>query len=241
MVNRILNLLLLLAILAATIGCAPDSGKLTVDQLVGNYSTVSGYDATEIILGKTATNKLEFNSFLRGRPYESGTWELKGSDLIVQVSNNTYTYKEVSLKGKTLSFMENGKPAKFTRTVDSTAGTAPARVETLPDLLARISRSIDPSFPTPTPVVFEWRLKGDKTVQVNGYRTVAIVTVNGNFTSVNKSGELLAAEGFGSDPYNTSEILSGFIKDRDVFLVAIRSAPEDDQSCTVEISCGTLP
>ena len=101
LINMTARYKIILAVLISTmlfcaLACAPGGNVLKAEDLLGAWSTLSGYDATEISFAKSNDGRYIFESFLRGRPYESGVWQIKGSDLIIFANgNNTYTYKHL--------------------------------------------------------------------------------------------------------------------------------------------------
>ncbi|MDD4179559.1 MAG: hypothetical protein PHH14_05870 [Candidatus Margulisbacteria bacterium] len=236
MTRQLLLFLLGLAFLAGA--CAPSGPSAKGPALLGNWSTVKNYDATEIVFSVESDGTKQFNSFLRGRPYESGTWQVKGGDISVFANgNNTYTFKDFKVENNKLTFTENGKQAIFNKIIETDEA-----LETFKALLPKFNKFLNVTFPPPVKTTFPWLVSssGDGLVQVNGYETTARVTVNGDFTHVNQAVSVLKDNGFSVDQLNVTEIVDGFRKGSLVGLVLLGSDEENNDVCDVTIRLGSL-
>ena len=234
---RIIPLLLLVGLIFSVAACAPGSQPAKEVALLGDWSTVKNYDATEIAFSLGSDGTRQFNSFLRGRPYESGTWQIKGADISIFANgNNTYTFKAFQVENDTLTFSENRNAAVFSRILESD----PAREELI-SLLPAFNKFLNVTFPAPAKTTFDWLAEsGGPAVKVAGYETAATVTVNGDFSRVNQAGTILYQNGFSADKYNVTEILDGYRKENLVCQIVLGSDPNNND-CYFTLRCGALP
>lgn len=235
--SKIILFILISAVFSLSLSCALKGKPVRPEDLIGTWSTISGYEATEISFSKSNDKQYIFESFLQGRPYESGTWGIKAGDLVIFANgNNTYVYKNIKISGRILTFIENGKTARFSAIKEENPQDNAAQA-----MLSHLLKNISAQFPEPKSKTFSWRISDEQTVTIKGLQTQANIIVNGDYTYVNSFGDLLEKQGFLSDAYNSSEIISAYIKDRMVFLITINGDPANDQSCSVIIRCGIIP
>ncbi|MFA6431166.1 MAG: lipocalin family protein [Candidatus Margulisiibacteriota bacterium] len=117
--SNVMLALLFIGLIFLTSACTPGGLSEKEGSLIGGWATVKNYDATEIDFSVESDGTKQFSSFLSGRPYESGTWQVKGDDLSIFANgNNTYTYKAFKAEKNTLTFMENGKEAVFRKIIE---------------------------------------------------------------------------------------------------------------------------
>lgn len=228
----------MIGLIFSAAACAPTGPSAKETTLLGSWSTIKNYDATEIAFSNTRDGTRQFNSFLRGRPYESGTWQIKGADISVFVNgNNTYTFKAFKVENHKLTFTENGNEAVFSKTL----ALDPAR-EKLTALLPAFNKFLKVTFPEPTKTTFEWLAESSSTaVKVPGYETIATVIVDGDFSRVNQAGTILYLNGFSDDKYNVTEILNGYRKGNLVCQIVLGSDPDSNNNCYFTLRCGELP
>ena len=228
---------LLLGLIFLSIACAPGSQSVKESSILGSWSTVKNYDATEITFSVERDGTRQFNSYFRGRPYESGTWQIKGEDLVILANgNNTYTFAAINVKKNKLTFTENGKQVIFSRIIKAD----PAR-EALTALIPALNKFLNVTFPPPAKTTFNWSGEaGNRSTQVNGYETTATVTVNGDFSHVNQAGTILFKDGFSADRYNATEIMNGYRKGNIVCLIILGSDPDNNNVCYFTIRAGSL-
>ncbi|MBU0630803.1 MAG: hypothetical protein KKC80_07825 [Candidatus Margulisbacteria bacterium] len=234
--ERIFTALLLLTI-PLVCSCATSDHHLKPANLIGSWSTLENYDATEVVFSIGKNGEYLFNSFFRGRPYEDGTWQIKGKDLVVLANgNNTYTFKNVRIENETLSFTENQKISRFKRSLE---GKPPA--EDIRGLLSSICQKSGYSFTEPKNVEFSWQTGSDNEALIVGLQSVTLVRVNGDYSKVNQIGALFEQAGFTRNDLNTSELVTGYRKDRLVGQLIIATDPASDQECSVTLRLGHLP
>ncbi|MBN2058285.1 MAG: lipocalin family protein [Candidatus Saganbacteria bacterium] len=219
-----------LALLSAA-GC---SSPVKEADLIGDWETISGYDASSIVFSIDEAGQRTFTSYLHGRLYEGGTWQLKGSDLeLFANGNNTYFFRNVTIKNNRLTFLENGKPASFK------AGETRQRLKQAKVWLQQVSPRFDPKHSGPDPIAFDWQYSSGS-IRLNGYETRSTVAVNGDYSVVNQKIKNLFSQGFTMDDRNMTEITSGYTGDGLVYQVTLDDW-SDDSSCLVILRCAPLP
>lgn len=224
----ILSALALLTSVFFALSCAPSSPPtplLLADDLLGGWSAIEGSDATEIDFSIGDDGKGYFNSFLRGRPYESGTFTLKDGTLdIFANGNNHYYFKNIALNGEVLSYEENGKKVRLKM------GESAKNWKEAKKLALRIKDAFPLGFSAPK-------------AEAGGYAIAAAVPVSGDYTDVNKKanniGSWLEGQGFVTDPMQITEIMTGYKKGKVTCSTVLIDSP-DGNTCTIKVRCGTL-
>lgn len=229
--KRKIGLILIVLTLIGIVGC---SNPVKEADLIGDWDTVSGYDASSIVFSIDEAGQKTFTSYLHGRPYEGGIWQLEGSDLEISVNgNNTYFFRNVKVRNDRLSFLENDKPARFK------AGETKQRLKQAKAWLKRVSPTFAAKYSGPDPIAFDWQY-GSGTIRLNGFETRSTVAVNGDYSAVNHKINSLFSQGFTPDDQNMTEITSGYTKNDLAYQVTLDDW-SDDSSCIVVLRCAPLP
>lgn len=229
---------LLLWLPLCSIGCllGPSQERVTVTDLVGNWVTVQGYDASEISFS-VVDGEAVFSSFLQGRSYEGGTWKLEGAALLVFASGSTYTYKKLTVQGDQLTFMVDDKKAVF-KLEEGFARRKKIVIDLLNKVKGQMKKEFGFVFSKPQPTGFTWNTTAGE-AEIAGYEIITTVTVNGDFSTVNRSAQIIVANGFRADERNITEIVSGYMKDDIVCIFNIQGS--DSNQAQLKIECGILP
>lgn len=121
------------------------------------------------------------------------------------------------------------------------AAPAPAGTEALLERIRAERRDLH--FARPKPSRFPWYTEQGGELTADGHEINAPFFVGQDYTGLNQAmqalGEFLMGQGFSRDPYNSTEIVDGFINGNTV--TAIRSTcPDEGAECTLTIRMGII-
>lgn len=219
------------------------TGKAITEQdLLGDWETVSGGDAEYITFAKEE-GKNTFSSFLRARPLYMGEWKLEQGKLIIISENGpTNIYTQIRLKDGTLD-LDNGK--EIYKRMNTSISTEPAK-----ELLEKMAEETGLEFTKPESAQFAWTEKNEGAsepgVQAFGYKVSYKVIIKTDFTELNltarRVNEFLEKQGFQQDASRTTEIRTGFQKEKVVVFVLLRSNPEavEGEAAYIEVQAGMI-
>lgn len=148
-------ILLLLFFLSNLISCQ----KTTLDEksILGDWEAIKGF--YQQITFEIYDNEKLFYSFLDGKHFSDGTWQIKGNDIIIQMfSGEEEIFHNVILKDGILSF--NNGQAQYQR-----LKTAKEKFE---DLLKELVSSKDFNFSSPQDFEFDWNLENGQSTKIKG-------------------------------------------------------------------------
>lgn len=206
----------------------------SVDEILGEWQTVSGADASDYYFSAGTDNVYYFNTSLTGRPYESGTYSIHGDTLrLFANQNNTYECSALLIKGNRLKFTQDGSPVILQGSDRSRRGNPVFR------FLRKRSGLV---FAGPLTTTFTWLLPGGDQVDVDGFEMTATVPVDGDFTAVNRTAGAIGSElvkmGFSADQLNVTEVMNGYRQNKLVCQIFLQETP-DDQAVII-VRCGLL-
>lgn len=239
--KRITISALALMLFFACSGKKSQTGKeITEQDLLGDWETVSGGDAEYITFAKEE-GRNTFSSFLRARLLYSGEWKLENGKLVIVSENGpTNVYREISLKSETLD-LDKGK--EIYKRMNTSISTEPAK-----ELLKKMAEETKLEFTEPESVQFAWTEKNEGSsepgVQAFGHKVSCKVMIKTDFTELNltarRVNEFLEKQGFQQDASRTTEIRTGFQKEKVVVFVLLRSNPEaaEGEAAYVDVQAG---
>ncbi len=211
-------ILLLLFFLSNLISCQ----KTTLDEksILGDWEAIKGF--YQQITFEIYDNEKLFYSFLDGKHFSDGTWQIKGNDIIIQMfSGEEEIFHNVILKDGILSF--NNGQAQYQR-----LKTAKEKFE---DLLKELVSSKDFNFSSPQDFEFDWNLENGQSTKIKGkiLKAEVVLTTN-DYTDINnaikKVVEFLNDKDFYTSDPNTSEIIEGF-ENGTIKVIISQDSPSD--------------
>ncbi|MEJ5284824.1 MAG: hypothetical protein WHS77_07210 [Brevinematales bacterium] len=226
----------ILFILVLIVSCSSGGSKkeLSINDIFGDWVTISGYDASEISFGVDEnTGMPNFYSFLQGRPYESGECKISGNLIIIDVGNAQYVYSNVVIKDGVLSFIADGKKATFK------AGEFNQSLRKLLNYMIDFNTKSGNVFSYPEATSFKW-VNEESENTILGYKMSLTIQKDGKITNSSFVYSLLNKGGFTSDLKNVTEIISGYIKDNIVCLAIEIDDPEDEKYSYLTLKFGIL-
>lgn len=239
--KRITISALALMLIFACSGKKSRTGKeITEQDLLGDWETVSGGDAEYITFAKEE-GRNTFSSFLRARLLYSGEWKLEGGKLVI-VSENGFTnvYTQLSLKAGTLD-LDKGK--EIYKRMNTSISTEPAK-----ELLKKMAEETGLEFTEPESVQFAWTEKkedgSEPGIQAFGHKVSCKVIIKTDFSELSaaalKVNEFLEKQGFQQDASRTTEIRTGYRKEKVVVLITLRSHPEavEGEAAYIDVQAG---
>ncbi len=225
---------LFILVLVGSCSSGGSKKELSINDIFGDWVTISGYDASEISFGVDEnTGMPNFYSFLQGRPYESGGCKISGNLIIIDVGNAQYVYSNVVIKDDILSFIADGKKATFK------AGEFNQSLRKLLTYVIDFNNKCSNVFSYPEATSFKWNSEeGENTIL--GYKMNLTIQKNGKITNSSFVYSLLNKEGLTSDSRNVTELASGYIKDNVVCLVIETDDPENEEYSYLTLKFGIL-
>jgi len=201
---------------------------LSIENILGVWDTVSGYDAENIEFQKEDDGTLIYYSYLNTRPWDNGKWSFtKGALKLESDSGDIFTYKKVEKEGDKLKLTDaKGNLTVFKRESEKISN----KEETIKNLKAYINQisafiGLDNSEPVDTE--FKWNLKSGATINVSGLLTEYPLEniAKDDFQSMNEKvggiGDYLAGLGFAQNVFNTAENQTAYADDSYAFIVGI--------------------
>ena len=121
------------------------------------------------------------------------------------------------------------------------AAPAPTGTEALLDRIRAENRDLH--FARPKPSRFPWYTESGGELTADGHEISAPFFVGQDYTGLNQAmqalGDFLINQGFSRNPYNSTEIVDGFINGDTV--AVIRSAcPDEGAECALTVRLGTI-
>lgn len=223
-------------ILVLFVSCSSGGSKkeLSINDIFGDWTTVSGYDASEILFGiDENTGMPNFYSFLQGRPYESGGCKISGNLIIIDLGNAQYVYSNVVIKDDILSFIVDGEKATFK------AGEFNQSLRKLLNYMIDFNTKSGNIFSYPEATSFKW-VNDESENTILGYKMSLTIQKDGKITNSGFVYSLLDKDGFTSDSKNVTEIASGYIKDNIVCLAIETDDPENEKLSYLILKFGIL-
>ncbi|MCX7820068.1 MAG: hypothetical protein N2258_00135 [Brevinematales bacterium] len=207
--------------------------ELSINDIFGDWVTVSGYDASEVNFTIDGPD-LIFTSFLDERIFESGGFEIEGNNVKVTFSDGNETiFSNVVVNENMLSFFINGKKATFK------AGEFNKRLRKLFDYLLEFNSKSGNVFSNPVATTLDW-IGENREEAVLGYSMSLTIEKNGKITNGDFVYTLLEKEGFKTDSRNVTEILTGYVKEDIVCTVVETDDPEDTNLSYISMKFGIL-
>lgn len=219
-------ILLILFFLSNLISCQ----KTTLDEnsILGDWEAIKGF--YQQIRFEIYDNEKLFYSFLEGKHFSDGTWQIKGNDIIIKMfSGEEEIFHNVLLKDGILSF--NNGEAQYQR-----LKTAKEKLE---DLLKELVSSKDLNFSSPQDFEFDWNSENGQSTKIKGkiLKAEVVLTTN-DYTDINnaikKVVEFLKNKDFYSSESNTSEISVGF-ENGTIKVIISKNSPLDYNPETDEV------
>jgi len=211
--------------------CTKKRGSISKDQIMGDWKTIKGEN--EYIRFEKVDSDYVYSAYTYDRLAASGTWDVKGENIILFFDNGTSTEFSVKIFGDTLEF--NNGDEKYVRMVLSADAKTPVTDISDTEILEQIIKNFDVVFSEAEPFNEDWVAQNVKWQKIRTEMTLKKDELTELNNLSHKISEFLENRGFSVDSTRISEKVATYKKGKLCVMLRLNSSENPTVSETVSI------
>ena len=216
--------------------CSSKKVTLKYDQILGYWKTLVGEN--EYVQFEKLDSEYVYSAFTYSRLAASGIWEIEENNLLINFDDGSSTSVSVSFKGDTLVFNEGSE--KYTRAIISGDGKTPLAEIGDVEVLEAIIKNVNIIFSEIEPFKEDW-----VTQTINWQKiTTEVVLITDALSEMvevgNQISKYLVSQGFNLDSTRTTEVVTGYQKEKLFVMIRLRglNEPSIGDTCYIDVISG---